>query len=74
MLGFVLSESSQTQQITQFYPKRGGLCLTLIDQGQTYSPKCNHNQLNNEILGFNWDGSAHSTHNTANFCDWSVSN
>ena len=30
--------------------------------------------LSNDTLGFKWDGSTHSTHITANFCDWSVSN
>ena len=41
---------------------------------ETYNHKCNPKQLPNETLGFNWDGSTHSTHNTAKFCDWSVSN
>ena len=45
-----------------------------MDQGQTYNPKCYPKWLPNETLGFNWDGSAHSAHNTANVCDWSVSN
>ena len=67
-------KAHKTQQITQFYPKRGGLSLTLTDQGLTYNPKCNPKQLPNETLRFNWDGSTHSTHNTAKFWDWSFSN
>ena len=62
------------QQITLFYPKTGGLSLTLMDQRQTYYPKCNPKQLSNETQWFNCDGSMHSTHNTANICDLSVSN
>ena len=45
-----------------------------MDQGQTYNPKCSPERLTNENLGFGWDGSTHSTHNTAKLCDWSVSN
>ena len=56
------------------HSKRGGLSLTLTNQGQTYSPECNPNWLHNETLVFVWGGSAHSTHNTAKVCDWSVSN
>ena len=33
-------------------------------------PQC----LCNETLQFNWDGSSHSAHNAAKFCDWSFSN
>ena len=73
ILGFVWPESSQNrQQMIQFHPKRGGLSLTLMDQGQTYNPKCNLKQLPNKTLGFSWDDSVHSTHNTAKFCDCSV--
>ena len=35
-----LSELVQTP-LTEFQPKRGGLSLTLIDQGQTNNPKIN---------------------------------
>ena len=72
--GLFGQKAHKTQQITLFLPKRGGLSLTLIDQGQTYNPKCNPKQLPNETLGFSWDGSAHSAYNTAKFCNWSVSN
>ena len=30
----------KTHQVIPFHPKRGGLSLTLMDQGQTYNPKC----------------------------------
>ena len=41
-----------------------------MDQGQTYNPKCNPKGLPNETLGFCWDGSAHSAHNTVRCSDW----
>ena len=44
-------------QITLFHPKRGGASLTLMDQGQAYNPKCDHQWLPNETLGF---GSQHN--------------
>ena len=46
----------------------------LVGKGQTYNPKCSPNWLPNETPWFSLDGSAHSAHNTAKFCDWSVSN
>ena len=67
-------KAHKTYQMILSKPKRGGLSLTLTDQGQTYNPKCNPKRLPNETLGFSWDGSTHSAHNTDNFCDWSVSN
>ena len=72
--GLFGQKAHKTQQITQFHPKRGGLSLTLMDQGLTYNPKCNPKWLPNKTLGFKWDGSGNSTHNTAKLCDWSVSN
>ena len=65
--GLLDKVAHRTQQITQFHSKRRGLSLT--EQGQTYSPKCNPKQLPNETLAFGWDGSAHSTHNTMKFSD-----
>ena len=31
-------KAHKTKQIRLFHPKRGGLSLTLTDQGQTYNP------------------------------------
>ena len=72
--GLLGQKAHKTQQNTLFHPKRGGLSLTLMDQGQTYNPICSPKWLPNTTLGLNWDGSARRAHNTANFCDWSVSN
>ena len=46
------SNGSSYMVIKEFQSKRGGLSLTLTDQGQTNNPKCNPYQLLNEILGF----------------------
>ena len=73
-LGLFGQKAHKTQQITLFYPRRGGLSLTLMDKGQTYNPMCSPMWLPNKHLGFNWDGSAHSAPSTAKFCDWSISN
>ena len=67
-------KAHKTHQMILFHPKRGCLSLTLIDQGQSYNSNCNPKKLPNKNLGFNSDGSGHSTHNTAKFCDWSASN
>ena len=37
--GLLDKVSHKTQQITQFHPKRGGLSLTVKDQGRIYNPK-----------------------------------
>ena len=58
--------------VTEFQPKKDGLSLSLMDQGQTNNPKCKHNWLPNEILGLSWKGSYHSTHNRAKFSDWLI--
>ena len=71
--GLFGQKDHKTQQITLFHSQKGGLSLTLTSQGQTYNPKCKAKQLRNGTLGFIWDGSAHSAHNTANFSDWLVS-
>ena len=68
--GLVGQKAHKKHQMILFHPKRGGSSLSLMDQGQTYNPKCNPKQLPNQTLAFNCD----STHNTANFYDWSVSN
>ena len=63
--GLFGQKAHKTQQITLFHPQRGGLSLTLTSQGQTYNPKCKPKWLPNKALvGFSWDGSTHSTHNT----------
>ena len=51
--GLLDKVAHKTHQMTLFHPKKGGLSLTLMDQGQTYSynPKCNPKQLPNETLG-----------------------
>ena len=71
--GLFGQQAHKTQQITLFHPKRGGLSLTLTSQGQTYNPKCKTKWLPKETLRFCWDGSADSTHYTAKFSDWLVS-
>ena len=53
-------------------PQNGGLSLTLTSHRQTYNPKCKPKQLPNETMGFSWDGSVHSMHNTAKFSDWLI--
>ena len=73
-MGLVWSESTQNTPDDTISPQRGGLSLTLTDQGQTYNPKCIPKWLPHEALGFSWDGSSHSAHSTVKFCDWSVSN
>ena len=42
------------------------------DQGTDLQPTCKPKWLPNEIPRFSWDGSAHSTHNTAEFSDWLI--
>ena len=73
-LGLFCQKVHKTHQMIPFHPKRGCSPLTLRDQGQTYNPKCNPKQLPDKTLGFSLDGTTHSTHSTANFCDWSASN
>ena len=51
---------------------KGGLSLTLMVHGQTCNPKCKPKWLPNETLSFSWDGSTHSTHNTAKVSDWLI--
>ena len=67
--GLFGQKALKTQQMIQIQLKRRGLSLTQMDQGQTYKPKRNPKQLLNESIGFNWDDSAHSAHNTAKVCD-----
>ena len=68
--GLFGQKAHKTQLITLFLPKRGCLSLTLTSHGQTYNPKGKPNCRPNEALRFSWDGSMHSTHNTAKFPDW----
>ena len=72
--GLFGQKAHKTHQMILLNPKRGGLSLTLTDQAQIYYPKCNSKPLSNKSLGINWDGTTQSTHQTANFCDWSDSN
>ena len=72
--GLFGQKAHKTHQMILFHPRRGGLSLILMDQGQTYNPKCNPKQLPNKTLGLNWDGRTRSTHITAKLCDWLVSN
>ena len=70
--GLLDKVANKTQQMIQFHPKRGGLSLTLMLQGQTYNPNCNPKQFLNETLGFGWDGCAHSADNTMKVSDWLI--
>ena len=49
--GFLDKVAHKTHQMIPFYTKRGGLSLTLMDLGQTYSPKCNPKLLTNKTVG-----------------------
>ena len=70
--GLFGQKAHKTQQITLFQPQKGGLSLTLMIHRQTYNPECKPKQLPNETMGFSWDGSVHSMHNTAKFSDWLI--
>ena len=65
-------KAHKTHKSHYFTPKEDGLSLTVTSHGQTYNPKFKPNQLPNKTLGFSWDGSMHSAHNTANFSDWLI--
>ena len=67
LLGEVAHKTHKTHRMTVFHPIKGGLSLTLTDQGQTYNPKWDPQWLPNQSLGFGWDGSTHRTHNTMKF-------
>ena len=70
--GLFAQKTNETQQITLFHPKTASSSLTLMIQEQTYNRKCKPKWVINETLSFSWDGSTHSTHNTANFSDWLI--
>ena len=65
-------KAHKTQPITLFQPQKGCLSLTLMNHRQTYNPKCKLKCLPNENVGFSWDGSLHSAHNTAKLSDWLI--
>ena len=46
--GLFCQKAHKTQQITLFQPPKGGLSLSLTNQGQTYYPKCKPKQFPNE--------------------------
>ena len=49
--GLFGQKAHKTQQITLSQPQKGGLSLTLMSHGQTYSPKCKPKHLPNETQG-----------------------
>ena len=49
--GLLGQKAHKTHQMKPFHSKRGGLSLTLTDQGQTYKPKCNHKRYPMELYG-----------------------
>ena len=72
LCGLFGQKAHKTQRITIFHPQRACLSKTLTNQGQTYNPKCKPKWLPNETQRFSWDGSTHSTHNTAKVSDWLI--
>ena len=65
--GLFSQKAHKTQQITLFQPPKGCLSLTLMSHRQTYNPKFKPKRSPNGTLGFCWDGSMHSAHNSKIF-------